>query len=210
MKVIKLDKFPSQEMIRELACVLESDEQCVEFSLYDWYFSIIVRSDGDYEISIFESLKDLLDEDVDSDDGGICSGCSVNAIEMFLPEKQSDGNGGKNSFYDISKAKDLDDLVDLWSMDFFNGNILKTLTVDVGIRHNGTSDLREAKKAFHYAERRLRKIVKADGAIKFEPDMAILAELISEQSVEEVKAFYLYLSQFQVEKSKEELCMVNS
>ncbi len=190
--MIRLEKLPSSTKTIELANELWKNDE-IKFYLFGLYYEIFLRSDGDYECYIYESEEDLDDEDVDSDEGGICTGGPNNAIGMFLPTSVPTGNGGKNDFYDITEAKDLDDLAVLWNLDPFMANELKTLMVNVGARHAGTTTLREAKKAMHYAERRVRKEMLLKDFITFVPDMEILAEIVNEQSSPDKAIFLTHL-----------------
>ena len=192
MEMVELKEYPDSRMVRDLALTLENEEE-VNFSLYGLYFNIFIRSDEGYDVNVYESEKDLLDDDCECDDGGCCTGCSVDAIEFMLPKRQPTGNGGKNSFYNITEAADLDDLAVLWNLDPFMANELKTLMANVGARHAGTTTLREAKKAFHYAERRVRKEMLLKDFITFIPDMEILAEIVNEQSNRDQAVFLTYL-----------------
>ena len=67
-------------------------------------------------------------------------------------------NGSKNKFYEIPKwVKDLDDLSEYLQLDGFEFNILKTLWIHKGNRHNGTSKEREINKRLHYAKKSKKK-----------------------------------------------------
>ena len=70
-------------------------------------------------------------------------------------------DGSKNKFYQIPEwVEDCDDLAEYLSLNSAMGNILKTMWVNIGVRHDGTDPLREAKKRVHYASRELERINK--------------------------------------------------
>ena len=146
----------TQKEVRQLARELE-EEGNVVFLLGETPYEVHTSEEG-YMVSKYSSLKEYREEPYPVDeDGGLCTGCSVDAIEFMLPIDEANEDGGKNPFYDISKCDDVDDLCELWELDFFMGNQLKTLLANVGNRHSGTNKLREAKKGVHYADRRLKK-----------------------------------------------------
>lgn len=73
-------------------------------------------------------------------------------------EIEVNSDGGKNNFYEIpSSVTDVDDLCEFLELNFSQGNILKSLWVNKGNRHNATNPLREAKKRKHYSDRELKR-----------------------------------------------------
>ena len=77
----------------------------------------------------------------------------------IIEENNFNNDGGKNSFYAIPEwVKDCDDLAEYLELSFGDGNILKSLWVNIGDRHTGTNPLRESKKCSHYANRRLKRL----------------------------------------------------
>ncbi len=61
-------------------------------------------------------------------------------------------SGGKNNFYKFPQfVKDVDSLARHLKLNFAEGNILKTLTSKIGVRHEATNQKREAEKCLHYA-----------------------------------------------------------
>ena len=74
-----------------------------------------------------------------------------------------ENNGeGNNKYYSLKGIKDVDDICSLLDLNFFEGNILKSL---VGIatarktgktRHNGTSIERDINKIEHYSRRAVK------------------------------------------------------
>lgn len=63
-------------------------------------------------------------------------------------------DGSKNNFYAIPAwVEDLDDLSEYLELDGYEFNILKTLWVHKGNRHNGTDEAREINKRLHYAQK---------------------------------------------------------
>lgn len=73
--------------------------------------------------------------------------------------KEQKNNGLKNSFYQIPEwIKDLDDLSEYLKLDPYEFNILKTLWIHLGDRHDGTNEVREVNKCIHYSEKRLKKL----------------------------------------------------
>ena len=73
-------------------------------------------------------------------------------------KKNGANNGSKNSFYDIPKwVKDLDTLSEYLDLDPYEFNILKTLWINKGKRHDGTNKERELNKCEHYSKKRLEK-----------------------------------------------------
>ena len=77
-------------------------------------------------------------------------------LEKIEKKIKHNTDGSKTSFYDVGDCLDVDDLCEHWNLSFAEGNCLKAL---VGIakarsgemRHQGTSDKRDAKKLVHYA-----------------------------------------------------------
>ena len=69
-------------------------------------------------------------------------------------------DGSKNSFYEIPEwVKDCDDLADYLGLDFFQGNILKSIWgISKGNRHSGTSKDRDLNKIIHYANKSKDKL----------------------------------------------------
>jgi len=70
--------------------------------------------------------------------------------------KKIKSDGGKNNFYKFPKwVNDIDSLARHMRWSFSEGNIVKSLTTNLGNRHDGTNSLREKKKTVHYAIDRL-------------------------------------------------------
>ena len=69
-------------------------------------------------------------------------------------------DGSKNSFYSIPEwVKDCDDLADYLGLDFFQGNILKSIWgISKGNRHSGTNKERDLNKIIHYASKSKEKL----------------------------------------------------
>jgi len=85
----------------------------------------------------------------------------VETREEVEETKSFNNDGGKNSFYEIpSEVKDVDDLCEYLELNFFMGNILKSLWVKKGKRHEATDEKREAKKRVHYAQKELNRLEK--------------------------------------------------
>ncbi len=69
-----------------------------------------------------------------------------------------DNDGGHNKFYDFPKwVTNLDTLAEYLQLDGFDFNVLKTLTLNLGKRHSGTTEMRELKKRLHYTNAAIRK-----------------------------------------------------
>ena len=74
-------------------------------------------------------------------------------------------DGSKNKFYKIPKwVKDLDDLSEYLELDPYEFNILKTLWLHKGNRHNGTNNTREINKRLHYAQKGKEKDTRQQNA----------------------------------------------
>ena len=70
-------------------------------------------------------------------------------------EVESDGSS--NSFYVFPDyVCDVDSLCRYWNLSSAEGNILKSLTANLGSRHGGTDKKREVRKSLHYAIERMR------------------------------------------------------
>lgn len=91
---------------------------------------------------------------------------SYEDLELFSKEEtksncednKSNLDGSKNSFYEIPKwIKDLDDLSEYLELDPYEFNILKTLWIHKGNRHQGTNEKRELNKRLHYSNKSLEK-----------------------------------------------------
>jgi len=68
-------------------------------------------------------------------------------------------DGKKNNWYRFPDwVNDIDTLAEYLDLDFYEGNILKTLTANLGARHAGTSKERELNKRLHYAEMAIKKL----------------------------------------------------
>jgi hypothetical protein len=75
-------------------------------------------------------------------------------------ERQRTGtnDGRKNSFYDFPDwVTNIDTLAEYLELDGYDFNVLKTLTVNKGDRHSGTSKERELNKRLHYAKMAIEK-----------------------------------------------------
>ena len=67
-------------------------------------------------------------------------------------------DGSKNSFYDFPEwVTNIDTLAEYLQLDGYDFNVLKSLTVNLGKRHAGTSKKRELNKRLHYSEMAIRK-----------------------------------------------------
>jgi len=67
-------------------------------------------------------------------------------------------DGGKNSFYDFPDwVTNIDTLSEYLQLDGYDFNVLKTLTVNLGARHGGTSKKRELNKRLHYTKLAIKK-----------------------------------------------------
>ncbi len=67
-------------------------------------------------------------------------------------------DGSKNSFYDFPEwVTNIDTLAEYLQLDGYDFNVLKSLTLNLGERHAGTSKEREIKKRVHYAGMALEK-----------------------------------------------------
>lgn len=98
---------------------------------------------------------------------------SVNTIEMveqadstelLLNSIESDNNGGKTDYYQLSSApfpiNDFDDFAEWRELNGFQFNMGKVMwTFNVG-RHDGTNQIRDLNKVIHYAEREKARILK--------------------------------------------------
>ena len=72
--------------------------------------------------------------------------------------KKVKSDGKKNKFYEIPKwVKDLDDLSEYLDLDPYEFNVLKTLWIHKGKRHDGTNESRELNKRLHYSKKSLKK-----------------------------------------------------
>ena len=70
---------------------------------------------------------------------------------------KKESNGGSNSFYIFPDfVCDNDSLCRYWELSSAEGNILKSLTANLGSRHNGTNKKREIRKSLHYSVERMR------------------------------------------------------
>ncbi len=104
-----------------------------------------------------ELKEQPIDDGIERAECAICS--SINNIDLTKTTGSNDGS--KNSFYAIpDSVKDLDDLAEYLELDPNEFNVLKTLWVNKGIRHNGTTPEREVKKRIHYSQRSLVKLEK--------------------------------------------------
>ena len=73
-------------------------------------------------------------------------------------------NGGHNSFYDFPLwVNNIDKLAEYLQLSFYEGNILKSLTANLGQRHNATDKTREVNKCLHYAKLRAEAEGRKDG-----------------------------------------------
>jgi len=83
--------------------------------------------------------------------------------EMFEESKKDAkipgaNDGSKNSFYDFPEwVTNIDTLAEYLQLDGYDFNVLKSLTVNLGERHAGTSKKRELNKRLHYSEMAIRK-----------------------------------------------------
>jgi len=83
--------------------------------------------------------------------------------EMFEESKKDAkipgaNDGSKNSFYDFPEwVTNIDTLAEYLQLDGYDFNVLKSLTVNLGERHAGTSKSRELKKRLHYAKMAIKK-----------------------------------------------------
>lgn len=83
------------------------------------------------------------------------------SVDINEEIKEVVSDGSKNKFYEIPEwAKDLDDLSEYLNLDPYEFNILKTLWIHKGKRHNGTNKLREINKRLHYAEKSKEKYLR--------------------------------------------------
>jgi len=74
-------------------------------------------------------------------------------------------DGSKNKFYEIPGwVKDLDDLSEYLELDPYEFNILKTLWLHKGNRHNGTNNTREINKRLYYAQKSKEKDIRQQNA----------------------------------------------
>lgn len=89
--------------------------------------------------------------------GSFFESYSENGIYIIESEKTIETNdGGKNDFYTFAPyVKNVDSLSRFLGLSFAEGNILKSLTSNLGDRHDGTDAKREAKKCLHYAVERM-------------------------------------------------------
>lgn len=84
------------------------------------------------------------------------------SIDINQDIKEVVSDGSKNNFYEIPVwVKDLDDLSEYLKLDPYEFNILKTLWIHKGKRHNGTNELREINKRLHYAEKSREKYLRS-------------------------------------------------
>lgn len=68
-----------------------------------------------------------------------------------------ESDGSSNSFYVFPDyVCDVDSLCRYWNLSSAEGNILKSLTANLGSRHGGTDKRREVRKSLHYAIERMR------------------------------------------------------
>ena len=67
-------------------------------------------------------------------------------------------NGGNTSYYDIPEhAKNVQDLIEHFGMNFAQGNILKAAYCLTSNRHNGTNYERELNKIIWFCKRELSR-----------------------------------------------------
>jgi len=67
-------------------------------------------------------------------------------------------DGGKNNFYDFpSWVTNIDTLAEYLQLDGYDFNVLKSLTINLGERHDGTNPERELKKRLHYTKMAIKK-----------------------------------------------------
>lgn len=87
--------------------------------------------------------------------------CLLLVEENIESTQSSKNNGGKTDYYQLPEwVKDADDFTEWRGMDFFQGNILKSVWCFNTQRHSGTNEERELNKIIHYAQKRLNKIKK--------------------------------------------------
>lgn len=68
-------------------------------------------------------------------------------------------DGSANAFYKIPDwVKDCDLLAEYLELDHYEANILKTLWINKGARHDGTNKNRELNKRLHYAQKSIEKL----------------------------------------------------
>ena len=116
---------------------------------------LFIRTNG----TCIENPNEHLDRLDDIDDETIKE-VSVD-INEEIKEVVSDGS--KNKFYEIPNwVKDLDDLSEYLNLDPYEFNVLKTLWIHKGKRHNGTNELREINKRLHYAEKSKEKYLRKE------------------------------------------------
>lgn len=81
-------------------------------------------------------------------------------IEHDVKQKDSSiNNGGNTSYYDIPEhAKNVQDLIEYFEMNFAQGNILKAAYCLTSNRHDGTNYERELNKIIWFCKRELSRI----------------------------------------------------
>ena len=76
----------------------------------------------------------------------------LNHIIEVEEKSENISDGGSNSFYIFPKwVCDVDSLNRYLKSNSAEGNILKSLTSNIGVRHDGTNKKREVKKCLHYS-----------------------------------------------------------
>lgn len=99
------------------------------------------------------SEKEYTDEEVET----MFRGEEEKRQAKLLEEKNSN-DGGHNNFYDFPHwVTNIDTLAEYLKLDGYDFNVLKTLTVNLGARHDGTNIKRELNKRLHYVERAIEK-----------------------------------------------------
>lgn len=81
--MIKAKDHLTSSQIRELAREAENSDGAI-FYVQNMYYDVYSCEEG-YMVDIYDSEEDLLDDNADTIDGGLCTGCSVDAIEFMLP-----------------------------------------------------------------------------------------------------------------------------
>lgn len=76
-------------------------------------------------------------------------------------EQSHNKDGSKTDFYNIPEwVKDADDLAEYLELNFYLGNVLKTLWCNKGKRHDGTNKPREDKKRLHYSRKEAERDIR--------------------------------------------------
>ena len=139
-------------------CIASSSDILDDWEIGERYTRIVEHTNKDFweQIESPNEHLDRLDDIVDE---------AIKEVSVDINEeiKEVVSDGSKNKFYEIPDwIKDLDDLSEYLNLDPYEFNILKTLWMHKGKRHNGTNELRELNKRLHYAEKSKEKYLRSE------------------------------------------------